>query len=30
MNILIADDYIIKPPMEYHFLGRIANFANKA
>jgi len=22
-----ADDYIVKPPMEYHFLGRIARFA---
>lgn len=22
-----ADDYIVKPPMEYHFLARIARFA---
>jgi DNA-binding response OmpR family regulator len=22
-----ADDYIVKPLMEYHFLGRIARFA---
>jgi CheY-like chemotaxis protein len=25
-----ADDYLVKPLMEYHFLGRIARFANKA
>jgi DNA-binding response OmpR family regulator len=24
-----ADDYVIKPLMEYHFLGRIARFAKK-
>ena len=24
-----ADDYIVKPLMEYHFLGRIARFANR-
>ena len=22
-----ANDYIVKPPMEFHFLGRIARFA---
>src|SRR3990170_730071 len=22
-----ADDYLVKPPMEYHFLARIARFA---
>ena len=25
-----ANDYIVKPPMEFHFLGRIARFAPKA
>ena len=25
-----ANDYIVKPPMEFHFLGRIARFAKKA
>ena len=25
-----ADDYIVKPPMEYPFLGRVAHFAKKA
>jgi DNA-binding response OmpR family regulator len=24
-----ANDYIVKPPMEFHFLGRIARFAGK-
>ena len=24
-----ADDYIVKPLMEYHFLGRVARFAKK-
>lgn len=28
MRILIVDDdYIVKPLMEYHFLGRLARFA---
>ena len=25
-----ADDYLVKPLMEYHFLGRVARFAKKA
>ena len=25
-----ANDYIVKPPMEFHFLGRIARFVPKA
>jgi DNA-binding response OmpR family regulator len=25
-----ANDYIVKPPMEFHFLGRVARFAPKA
>jgi DNA-binding response OmpR family regulator len=25
-----ADDYLVKPLMEYQFLGRVARFANKA
>jgi DNA-binding response OmpR family regulator len=25
-----ANDYIVKPPMEFHFLGRVARFGKKA